>query len=685
MKLFFYITFLLLLKCIYSQEFQREISTIEFKKNNKILENVLYGGTNNPEFQFIDIDNDSDSDLFILNSDGTFSSFISENNKLVYKEYYLTKLEIINWFYFIDIDGDNDFDVFTGSDNNQLSLWRNTGNEFIPDFVLEISPVLDSNNDPIFSESVSNPVFVDIDNDGDFDLVSGNQAGTVTFYENTGNANNFTFQFITNSWQNISIIGSKNNSRHGASSLEFGDLNNDSDYDLVWGDFFSNSLYYLENEGTPANPSIKLKSNIFPTNEDSVDTPGFNMPRLFDIDKDNDLDLFVSVLYEASVEQTIMFYERVAEKPETGYKLITIDFLNSLDVGSKSIPAFADLDGDDDLDLFIGSEKNPNGSIYFYENVGSISDPKFIFRDSIFNGIEGSLSIAPEFADIDGDGDLDLFVGKFLGEIDLYINTGTKENYSFSLPIPLKDASGNNIKFSNFVRPNLNDIDNDGDLDLLLGGFNGKVLFYKNEGTAFNYLFVEDNLLFQNIDVGEQSAPSYFDVDNDDDLDLIIGNRDGNLFVYKNVNNEYILSEEKFLSNFGGDSYPYFVDIDNDGDKDLFVGNIKGGLFFYRNIMVTSVKMDEEQILKEKAKISNYPNPFNNITMLNIDVNNSTDYELSLYNILGEEISVIFRGFMQSGINQFSLNSTGLVSGTYFIALKSQKNILSVHPITYLK
>ena len=92
-------------------------------------------------------------------------------------------------------------------------------------------------------------------------------------------------------------------------------------------------------------------------------------------------------------------------------------------MGTYSTPTFADIDGDGDQDLVVGES---NGTLRYYENTGTTSDPVYTVRTGTANpwdGIDVGTFSAPTFADIDGDGDQDLVVGESGGTLFYYENT----------------------------------------------------------------------------------------------------------------------------------------------------------------------------------------------------------------------------------------------------------------------
>ncbi len=77
------------------------------------------------------------------------------------------------------------------------------------------------------------------------------------------------------------------------------------------------------------------------------------------------------------------------------------------------------------------------------------------------------------------------------------------------------------------------DIDSDGDSDLFLGEYDGNINFFRNTGTAANFAFNFVTTSFASADVGNYSAPTFVDIDKDSDLDLFVGRPDGGLDFYR--------------------------------------------------------------------------------------------------------------------------------------------------------
>ena len=112
------------------------------------------------------------------------------------------------------------------------------------------------------------------------------------------------------------------------------------------------------------------------------------------------------------------FYRNVGTKSRPDFVLESESY-GALDVGRRSVPRFVDLDGDADQDLVIGSE---TGGIKVFRNDGSATEPNFVPAGDL--PVDAPAFAVPAFVDIDDDGDLELFVGGNGGGV-LYFETPT--------------------------------------------------------------------------------------------------------------------------------------------------------------------------------------------------------------------------------------------------------------------
>jgi len=560
------------------------------------LDNGFLGGTNYPVVRWADWDNDSDSDLFILDEDGHIRYYqnIGSNtsHKFIIANTNLLNIANITWFYIGDFDNDNDLDIVAEYDQNPayLSYYINDNGSFN-----NLNIIQNQDQSYVINQQGSIPTFCDIDNDQDLDFFTVSLIGTVSFYENIGLSNNKpVFNFITSDWQDILVTGQN---RHGASAINFIDMDNDQDFDLVWGDYNQSSIYVIWNEGdlnVPNMDNINILT-FFPENN-PINTAGRNMPSFTDIDGDGDQDLFISVLGGIGGIQLVnnfYFYENIGEFGESNYIYVTDNFLNSIDHISNSCPSLVDIDSDGDLDLFIGqkftTETTPyNGRIFFYLNTGDNQEPKFNLYDNQFLGNELGADLCPEFGDIDNDGDYDLLIGTYIGDIKIYENIGNKFNFNFSFKTDIEDQ--NNFWFST---PTLSDIDLDGDLDILSGNIYGTVRLY-NQINPFEYQLESD--IFNNIDIGYYSAPYFFDFDLDGDDDLIVGGQDRHR-VYLNENNifnevnsiqiPYLGKNVKFS---GGHLY-------SSNQFDIICGISTGGLYILSEFLCEHGDLNQDDLV----------------------------------------------------------------------------------------
>lgn len=141
---------------------------------------------------------------------------------------------------FADLDNDGDLDMITGEYYGEFYYFENTGTANVPAFA---APV----NNPFglyYLSGMSAPAFIDMDNDGDFDLISGEGDGDFYYFENTGTASAPAFASYQVNPFNLTFVGSDPNYSSDYSKPTFVDLDNDGDIDLMAGDGYGDFNYY---------------------------------------------------------------------------------------------------------------------------------------------------------------------------------------------------------------------------------------------------------------------------------------------------------------------------------------------------------------------------------------------------------------------------------------------------------
>ena len=545
-------------------------SNSKFIREETTIDSVCYGSSGVPTMA--DIDADQDLDLFIGRGDGSISYF--ENIGSKYNPFFSN--EVQNYAdinvgsscapVFVDIDADNDLDLFAGKSYGALSFYRNIGNSQIPTFELN-ETTLDSF---VFSY-LSTPAFSDIDNDGDYDLFVGELDGNINFLRNNGNPREFEFSFETDIFENIKV-----GFYSGCSAPFLTDFDNDSDMDLFIGSNYGR-IHYYENVGSPQNPDFILANDIF----GDIDYGYGNKlrPVLQDYDGDSDMDLIIGV-----DNGLIHFYENNGKTSQLDLQLATSNLL-SLNFSRTSTPQFCDIDNDQDYDIFVGEY---DGNLNFFRNIGTRDEPVFRFETENFVAPDRRFQSAPCFLDMDSDSDLDLFVGYKEGSVSYYQNIGNVNNPNLKLVRHgLIHVGGTELPYYRSI-PSGSDIDRDGDIDLLIG-HKIYIWFGKNDGSPTSPYFWRFEGSYWPGTHGSPS-PTFADIDYDFCDELFIGSVNGVLSLFRYHGNPEIYAgyifEKEILPPDDNRIYcaPTFADIDNDGDQDLLVGESQGGLHFYRNV-----------------------------------------------------------------------------------------------------
>ena len=607
-----------------------------------------------------------------------------------------------------DIDDDGDLDFFNGNFSGKISYYENIGSNLSPVFSLISKNFveIDLSGDPYAGRT--SPEFCDLDNDGDLDLFTGCGRGLVHYWENIGTATEPEFEWVTDS---LAYIDGP-----GFSKLEFIDIDLDDDYDLFIG-FWNGSIWYYENTGTPDSFSFEVGIE----NWEGINVNDCASPCFIDIDADNDLDLFIG-----NENGYLWYYRNDGDSANYNFTYVT-NYYDSIDVGSYASPEFADIDGDGDYDMLIGSVGNTwfyenigtpeiadfdfvtkyyltfipgwkvqvvdingddapdlfgcTGSYFRYtENIGTANEPSFLYVTDSFQGVSRP-SIKPCYVDLDNDGDYDLLAGEGVipgpPTIAYYVNDGTPTEPDLRL---YDENYITNPDFYVSACPGVADIDADGDYDLFVSEGDGNFYYYRNDGTPFSPNFTLINSNWQGMSFNMWGGFTFGDIDEDGDLDMFIQNiwqldDFSNVRFYRNAGTQYVpnmvLVTNVFLPEIEITcAYPYLVDIDDDDDLDLFVGDNKGGISFFRNHMYNnSVNGEPGNQPFTFTLYQNYPNPFNASTVIPFTLDRKLSVKVTVYNQLGQEVWSLVTGHLSLGYHEVVWDAPGVGSGVYLVRL----------------
>jgi hypothetical protein len=337
--------------------------------------------------------------------------------------------------------------------------------------------------------------FVDVNGDGWDDIFFSN--GPSSGQNNMLYLNNTDGSFTTIVADDIV---SDNDRSDGAS---FADVDNDGDLDalVVTYGFGSNGKknYFYRNNGDAS-------FTYEPSNAIGIPLTYSEMGAWIDVNNDQFLDAFIT---NSNGNLENLYFENQGDgsfQPENSLSITNENLL------SRSID-WIDYDGDGDSDLFITNEDNANNSLFRNDGPNNFTQ---ITNLAITQN--GRTSAGSSWADIDNDGDFDLFVANWDGQDNqLFLNNGG----TFSEQVGSVIATGGGNSFgSSFA-----DMDNDGDLDLLVCNayFPGqtKNFIYLNDGAGN---FTQDLSSTLALHTGYTFGCAFGDYDNDGWLDVILAN-----------------------------------------------------------------------------------------------------------------------------------------------------------------
>ncbi len=633
--------------------------------NGQKLENAWAGGLNNVQFGVMDFNGDGYDDLLVFDRHGDRLLpfvFLADNEPDSYRyapEFRRYFPEIKQWFQVLDYNDDGLPDIFTYTPGG-IMVYRNIGHE-LPEFIQAVDPYITSLQGSIFTNLlvtyVDYPAILDLDGDGDLDILTFWGLGSyVDLHKNMsmelyGNADSLVFHKIEGCWgrfaenpeSNVIYLdtcymkSADDDPKHTGSTFCMIDINGDGVKDLIIGDVDYSEPAFLINGGDDFNALMVGQWSQFPENE-SIDLWSFPLVQHLDIGNKGKKSLLVSSfdpgLKKSRGYKSVHLYEDVSTNETPDFKLQTQSFLQNtmIDAGNGAFPVFVDINGDGLTDLVLGNYGNFDtcvfndnmqlkcsytGRLKLYINTGDASNPAFTLVDDDFAEVSqlGLLGVYPAFADLDGNGSLDMLLGNTEGNLWYFKNlAGAGEIPVYDQPLPNFQA----INVGANSTPVFVKFPDQTAQSLVIGNAEGKLHLFHNIGTAANPAFDLVSDFFGEVNVTDpmlsytgHSVPCFF-ADAEGKLNLLVGSETGFLHHYTQIISSpgavFKLESKHFMYLTEGiRTAPAVTDLNNDGFVDLAIGNYSGGITLFKGKTPDPFGINGNGPAKQVFSI--YPNP----------------------------------------------------------------------------
>ena len=679
---FLFFPFSLLAQFTYTIE-----QSIPIEVSGKTLLNPWAGGLNAAQVNTMDLNADGQADLVIFDKTASkISTFLAQNNTYRYApEYEILFPSAISTFVVLrDYNCDGKKDLFTFGQIG-IFVFQNVTQPGKPLSWKKLSfynSETSLHSDVLLTKgfSMTNllpgandlPNFTDMDGDGDLDVLNMKfvNPSQAEYHKNFsmelyGTCDSLALVRQTQQWGNFlecscgkiafgnqtcAQIGGRIEHTGGKALLTI-DMDNDGDKDLLFSEETCSRVYYLENVGTPAVASMNSLS-LFPASF-PVGIQLYPAPYLEDVDFDGKLDLLSSPNLDGRDQlsnnfvQSLWFYKNTGTNQLPNFTYVKDNFLQEdmIDVGDDSAPAFLDIDGDGDEDLFIGqfADDKLQSSIGYYQNTGTATTPAFRLVTKDFVGISflSLYNIKPQFVDVDENGGVDLVFTaseQKTGRTSLFYVLSSSTNSPSFGGQELKTIS---ITVGQNENVTMTDIDQDGKLDLLIGTSTGSLEYWRNTGSGNTFSLANDKYLGLGDSPFRQNLNAVVgDVDGDSHDDLVVGDQAGTLSIYRDFRSAgaspqpvtdivyNAFSKSYTTKNLGGKLRPVIANLFGTDKPEIVVGNTLGGLYVLKN--------DKGLSLTDVPTIILFPNPLPSGQSLSIKADRNTRMEI--YTVLGQRI-----------------------------------------------